>query len=1012
LVTETGANAQITSFDIVGSTVYYYIVNNNTFTRKIYSKTGTAAAVLVYEPSQGASSLSVDSSGIIYIAGYNGVQRIDTQNNVVISIPESSYISKMKLSNDQLYVSVSDNNTTKIKKLNAANNSFETVDYDTTNTTDINDFSISIDGNLQLLRYDINSQVKLYNYQLAPQIKILAGDISGELTISAIDDTTDEADETIILTSGIVANASLSSNEPITLTITDNDELPSIAFALSASKIAENSTTTVTFTATPSVVSGKDITIPFTLSGTATETVEYTVSATQIVIPANASSASVTISTTGLDDTTVELLETIDFNIGTLVNATTTTRLVSLNLESDDNPTITSIVASSATIAEHESTTITATLDQASSKDVLIPIALSGTAGLNIDYTSSFPSKGEESLIATIPNYSYNYVQLSDGRYVFASNNTLIVYDPITKTQTTQSLQSYPQKLKVVENVVYYEYNKSILKIDLSDPAPKEIALVTETGANAQITSFDIVGSTVYYYIVNNNTFTRKIYSKTGAAAAVIVYEPKEYASFLSVDSSGLIYIASSNSIQKIDIKNNVVSNLNPLNFYIFKMKLFNDQLYIIVTEDSNSPEKIAKLNDATGSFETIDFTSTNIKQIVDLSLLSDGNLQLLRYDTMSQVKLYNYQLAPQIKIPAGEISAELIISAIEDDLETEGTEQIILKMSAQNAVLNAVDDITIDIKDNTRTLTLQVNSPFAGLEDGAVAWGDYDRDGDQDVAVMGTGNSGAVTKVYENKNGVFVDTNQNFTRLYLGDISWVDLNKDGWIDLVVSGLNGNTATPETKVYLNDGGKSFTTTEEYGLPQLFSSKMAWGDLDNDGDIDLAISGIDKDDKYVFNILYKENDQNKFVIEPATNLPTNSYYPGMLGNYQGFINGDLKIIDIDLDGDNDIIYNGENADKDPISNTIYNSYIKTNLNNNYYNYNTTLSLKNSGIEIAKMNASQSSLTIFSSGVDSNGVNQLYTNGLDNTGGLPGQGGTGSESQFPKLKDGDIAVADYC
>jgi hypothetical protein len=107
----------------------------------------------------------------------------------------------------------------------------------------------------------------------------------------------------------------------------------------------------------------------------------------------------------------------------------------------------------------------------------------------------------------------------------------------------------------------------------------------------------------------------------------------------------------------------------------------------------------------------------------------------------------------------------------------------------------------------------------------------------------------------------------------------------------------------------------------------------------------------------------------------------------------------------LDGDNDIIYNGENSSGQPISNTIYNSYIKTNLNNNY-NYNQTLSLKNSVIEVVKMNATQGNLTVLSSGVDSEGANQLYASTI-----LAGTGGACTESQFPKLKNGDIAVANY-
>jgi hypothetical protein len=67
-----------------------------------------------------------------------------------------------------------------------------------------------------------------------------------------------------------------------------------------------------------------------------------------------------------------------------------------------------SIVASATTI-EHESTTITATLKIKQLKDVLVSIVLVEQQLLN-DYTNSFPSKGEESLIATIQGYSSTYV--------------------------------------------------------------------------------------------------------------------------------------------------------------------------------------------------------------------------------------------------------------------------------------------------------------------------------------------------------------------------------------------------------------------------------------------------------------------------------------------------------------------------------------------------------------------------------------------------------------------------
>lgn len=345
------------------------------------------------------------------------------------------------------------------------------------------------------------------------------------------------------------------------------------------------------------------------------------------------------------------------------------------------------------------------------------------------------------------------------------------------------------------------------------------------------------------------------------------------------------------------------------------------------------------------------------------------------------------------ILIKAGETTGQLVVSGIEDDLENEGTEKIVLKIGAvPQTTLTSSDTINIDLNDNTRTLTLQANSPFIGLENGAVSWGDYDKDGDQDVAVMGTGNFGATTKVYINNNGVFTDTNSNLAKLYDGDISWVDINKDGWIDLVVSGYTGTA--PKTAVYLNNQGKYFTENGAFNLPQLYSSKMAWGDLDNDGDTDLVISGIDATENYVFKMLNNEN--NKTFVEDSE----------FSAKYTGFI-GDIKIADIDLDGDNDIVYNGENKSGWILDGTYYtithNSYIKPETNNNYYN---PPRLKNCAIEVAKINAAQNSLTILATGVDSSGANQFYSSTL-----LSGTAGAGTESQYPKLKNGDIAVADY-
>ena len=96
----------------------------------------------------------------------------------------------------------------------------------------------------------------------------------------------------------------------------------------------------------------------------------------QIVIPANGNSASITISTTGLDDTEVEIQEPITFNFGTITNATSDTENITLFLESDD-PSKISAIATTGLInsqVEDGSFEVFASLEQASSKDVTIPL--------------------------------------------------------------------------------------------------------------------------------------------------------------------------------------------------------------------------------------------------------------------------------------------------------------------------------------------------------------------------------------------------------------------------------------------------------------------------------------------------------------------------------------------------------------------------------------------------------------------------------------------------------------
>ena len=91
----------------------------------------------------------------------------------------------------------------------------------------------------------------------------------------------------------------------------------------------------------------------------------------------------------------MEPIETIILTFGTLINASTTETDVTLNLLSDDKPTVDAVSLDTETIAEDGSTsTITATISAVHSRDVKIPLVLTGTAKNDSDYSIEFASRG------------------------------------------------------------------------------------------------------------------------------------------------------------------------------------------------------------------------------------------------------------------------------------------------------------------------------------------------------------------------------------------------------------------------------------------------------------------------------------------------------------------------------------------------------------------------------------------------------------------------------------------
>jgi hypothetical protein len=98
-----------------------------------------------------------------------------------------------------------------------------------------------------------------------------------------------------------------------------NASTPSVTLSVSPATLAEAGGTS-TVTATLSAVSGLGVTVALAFSGTATNVTDYTRSGTQIVIPAESTTGTVTL--TAVADTLVEGNETVIVDISGVTNGT------------------------------------------------------------------------------------------------------------------------------------------------------------------------------------------------------------------------------------------------------------------------------------------------------------------------------------------------------------------------------------------------------------------------------------------------------------------------------------------------------------------------------------------------------------------------------------------------------------------------------------------------------------------------------------------------------------------
>ena len=125
-------------------------------------------------------------------------------------------------------------------------------------------------------------------------IVIAAGEISGIIKIRVFDNEIYESDQTVVISMGTPINGIKGTVTEFALTIKDNDPVPEVQFYKENTSVSENGGT-INIPVVLSQKSGIDLSVPFSLTGTAVEGTDYTVTSSPVVIKAGDTTAEISL---------------------------------------------------------------------------------------------------------------------------------------------------------------------------------------------------------------------------------------------------------------------------------------------------------------------------------------------------------------------------------------------------------------------------------------------------------------------------------------------------------------------------------------------------------------------------------------------------------------------------------------------------------------------------------------------------------------------------------------------
>ncbi len=182
------------------------------------------------------------------------------------------------------------------------------------------------------------------------------------------------------------------------------------------------------------------------------------------------------------------------------------------------------------------------------------------------------------------------------------------------------------------------------------------------------------------------------------------------------------------------------------------------------------------------------------------------------------------------------------------------------------------------------------------------INWVDYDNDGDMDLYVHNVICDNMLPALYENLGDMQFTRHDIIDEMYRYSLAnssvWGDLDNDGDLDLFISIENNEfpwpppdtSATPFNVLYLNEGNGQFTDILDHPLTLEDSHTALLFDHDNDGDLDVLMSRYSWSNDGYNNIFENEGNDNSWIVLTCEGMISNKSAIGTRIYAKAFVNG--------------------------------------------------------------------------------------------------------------------------